>query len=238
MSKRQNVDMSANTDVVKIVQSEDIAPASATAEDGAPAAAAPAKIKQSRSKQYQDTRSKVDRTKFYEPSSAIELVKEISYSKFAGTITADIVTKDQTSIDLTLPHSTGKTLRVVIADDAVLADISAGKIEFDILVTSRQFVPKLAKYARVLGPRGLMPNPKNGTITENPEAKKKELESGAMTYKSEKKQPVMHITIGKTDMSTSDLVENLQAVMTALQSKLVRVVISATMSPGVKVKIS
>lgn len=239
MAKRQNVDMSANNDVVKIVASEEV-----TAQDGETTTGdqttqkAPAKPKQARSKRYQDARSKVDRTKFYEPAAAIELVKELSYSKFPGSITADIVTKDQVAVDVTLPHTTGKTVRVVIADDALLADLEAGKFEFDILVTSRQFVPKLAKFARVLGPRGMMPNPKNGTITENPEAKKKELESGAMTYKTEKKQPVMHVTIGKTSMPTSDLTENLQALMDALQTKMVRVAISATMSPGIKVKIS
>lgn len=238
MGQKKNVDMSANTDKVKIVSSEDIAPVAATAsDDAAQAAPAPKAKVVARSKRYQDARSKVDRTKFYEPSAAVDLVKELSYSKFAGTITADIVTKDQTSIDLTLPNATGKTVRVAVADDALLTDLEAGKIEFDILVTSRQFVPKLAKYARVLGPRGLMPNPKNGTITENPEAKKKELESGAMTYKTEKKQPVMHISIGKTDMKTADVVANLEALMNALVNKVVRLSISATMSPSVKVKL-
>ena len=236
MAKRQNVDMSANNDVVKIVASEEGSEVTQT--DAAQPAAAPKKVRQGRSQRYQAARSKVDRTKFYDPSTAVELVKELSYSKFPGTVSVDVLTKDIMSVDLTLPHATGKSIRVAIVDDAVLEALQAGKIEFDVLVTARQFVPKLAKFAKVLGPRGLMPNPKNGTITENPEGKKAELESGKMTFKTEKKQPVMHITLGKTSMKTAELAENLEAVLTALTGKVVRAAVSATMSPGVKVKIS
>jgi large subunit ribosomal protein L1 len=234
MAKRQDVDMSANDDVVKIVTVD--AP---TEEVGAEEksskkakAAGPA-----RSKKYTAVRSQVDKTKFYDPFAAVELVKRLSYSKFEGTVTIDLVVKEGTTqVDVTLPHSTGKVLRVAIASDEIIKEIEAGVINFDILVASRQFIPKLAKLAKILGPKGLMPNPKTGTVTENPEAKKKELEGGKMTFKAEKKQPVMHITIGKTSMETSKLVDNIHAISKALELKLIRMTISATMSPGVKVK--
>lgn len=231
MAKRQDVDMSANDDVVKIVAAVD-------APQAEEKATKKKKTTTGRSKKYVVVRSQVDKTKFYDAFAAVELIKRLSYSKFEGTITADILVKEGTTqVDVTLPHSTGKVLRVAIASDELIKDIEAGTINFDILVASRQFVPKLAKLAKVLGPKGLMPNPKNGTITENPEAKKKELEGGKMTFKAEKKQPVMHITLGKVTMDTQKLVENLNALITALENKIIRLTIAATMSPGVKVKI-
>lgn len=233
MAKRQDVDMSANDDVVKIVAATD----TPVVEEEEKATKKKKKTV-GRSKKYTAVRSQVDKTKFYDAFAAIELVKRLSYSKFEGTITTDILVKEGTTqVEVTLPHSTGKVLRVAIASDDVIKEIEAGTINFDILVASRQFVPKLAKLAKILGPKGLMPNPKNGTITENPEAKKKELEGGKMTFKAEKKQPVMHITLGKVSTDTQKLVENLNALIVALENKIIRLTISATMSPGVKVKI-
>jgi large subunit ribosomal protein L1 len=120
----------------------------------------------------------------------------------------------------------------------MLAQIEAGTIDFDILITEPHFMPKLAKHARVLGPKGLMPNPKNGTITPNPEIKKKELESGKMTIRTEKKAPLMHVTLGKTSMETKDLVENLNALIAALGPKAVKLTLAASMSPSVKVALA
>lgn len=234
MAKRQDVDMSANDDVVKIVAVDAPTEEAGTEEKTSKKAKATGPA---RSKKYTAVRSQVDRTKFYDPFAAVELVKRLSYSKFEGTVTADLVVKEGTTqVDVTMPHSTGKAIRVAIASDELIKEIETGTITFDVLVASRQFVPKLAKLAKILGPKGLMPNPKNGTITDNPEAKKKELEGGKMTFKAEKKQPIMHITIGKTSMETSQLVDNMNAISKALELKLIRMTISATMSPGVKVK--
>ena len=116
-----------------------------------------------------------------------------------------------------------------------MTDIEAGKIDFDVLVASPEFMPKLAKFARVLGPKGLMPNPKNGTLTPKPEIKKKELEAGKFNLKTEKKAPLMHLSIGKMDMSSKELTENLEALLKALNGKLLKVSIAASMSPSVKV---
>ncbi|OGJ15610.1 MAG: hypothetical protein A2632_00265 [Candidatus Pacebacteria bacterium RIFCSPHIGHO2_01_FULL_46_16] len=242
MGSKRNVDMSANSDVVKVV---------ADASGNAPSESVTATTEETtavvkkrrstagRSKRYLAGRSQVDRTKAYDVFAAIELVKRLSYTKFDGTITADVVVREaDTQIQLTFPHSTGKVLRVAIASDEIIADIAAGKIEFDVLISPPAFIAKLAKYARTLGPKGLMPNPKNGTITDKPEVKKKELESGATLLKAEKKQAVMHVILGKVSMETKDLVENTQALIIALDTRALRLTLSASMSPGVRVQIS
>ncbi len=189
-----------------------------------------------RSQKYQAVRAQIDKTKKYDPFAAIELVKKLSYTSFAGTITAHLVVKEAgMSASVTLPHSTGKSIRVAIVTDEVLKQIENGEINFDILVSAPQYMPKLAKFAPVLGPKGLMPNPKNGTLTPNPEAQKQKLEAGTVTIKTEKKAPLVHVQIGKTSMDTKQLVENLEALFKAFNTKLVRASIAATMSPGVKV---
>lgn len=233
MAQRKNAEAAENTDVVKVVEAQDEASVEQAAEVKAK------KATRVRSKKYAAVRAQVDRTKYYDAFSAIELLKRLSYTKFDGSVTADILVREGTTqVDVTLPHATGKVLRVAIATEELIAEIQAGTINFDILVASSQFVPKLAKLARILGPKGLMPNPKNGTITNNPEAKKKELESGKMTFKAEKKQPVMHITLGKVSTETKSLVENLTTLMGALENRIVRLTISASMSPGIKIKLA
>lgn len=192
-----------------------------------------------RSKKYKAVRSKVDRTKEYDPFSAIELVKKLSYSNFEGTIAAHLNVKEQgLAREVKFPHSRGQNIQVEIADESTLEKIEAGKIDFDILVATPDFMPKITKYAPILGPQGLMPNPKNGTLTPNPEQKKKELESGRVSVKTERKAPVMHVAIGTTDMETKELLENLQTLLEAFRRKLNKVTLAASMSPGIKVDFS
>ena len=197
-----------------------------------------AKAKKVRGKKYQAVRAKLDKTKLYPPTEAVELVKKLSYSKFVGSIEAHLVVREEgLAVNLALPHSTGKSVKVAIVDKKLLTDIEAGNIDFDVLVAHPEFMPKLAKHARILGPKGLMPNPKNGTLTPNPELKKKELEAGKFVLKTEKKAPLMHLIIGKTDMETKDLVENIKALMTTLKGKILKLSIAASMSPGIKVNV-
>jgi large subunit ribosomal protein L1 len=148
-----------------------------------------------------------------------------------------VVREAGTSVSLTLPHSTGKSVRVAIASDEVIAKIQAGEIDFDVLVAHPSFMPKLAKFAPVLGPKGLMPNPKNGTLTPNPEAAQKKLEAGTVTVKTEKKAPLMHVRIGKNSMETAQLTANLETLLKTLKGKVLSMAIASSMSPGVKVVI-
>ncbi len=236
MGAKRKTGVISSTDEIKIVE----APAEEVTGQGAVTSEAPKKKASSRirSKRYVSARSQVDKTKKYSTSAAIELVKKLSYAKFDGTITAHAVVKEVgVSVPLTLPHSTGKTVNVAVASDEVLAKIADGKIDFDILVAHPSYMPKLAKFAPVLGPKGLMPNPKNGTLTPNPEAQKKKLEAGTVTIKTEKKAPLLHVRIGKNSMATKQLVENVEALTKALGIKLVSLVVASSMSPGVKVAV-
>ena len=193
------------------------------------------KSKKVRGKKYQAVRAQLDKTKTHDPASAIALVKKFSYSKFDASIEAHIVVKEiGTSVDLTLPHNTGKSVKVAIADEALLAEIEQGKINFDVLLASPELMPKLAKLAKVLGPKGLMPNPKNGTLTPKPELKKKELEAGAFTLKTEKKAPLMHLVIGKVSMDDKMLEENILAVLKALKNRILKVAIAPSMGPAIR----
>jgi large subunit ribosomal protein L1 len=195
-----------------------------------------AKKQRSRSKKYHSARAQVDKTKAYDTFAAVELLKKLSYSKFAGTVTVDLIVKEAgVEATLSFPHSTGKTVTATIVTEEVLKQIEAGQTDFQILITEPRFMGQLAKFARVLGPKGLMPNPKNGTVTTNPELKKQELEGGKVTVKTEKKNPLMHIVIGKTNMETDALVENIQTLFTSLKGKIVKASISASMSPGIRV---
>ena len=253
MGTKRNVDMSSTQDTVKIVKSDqtgltqDVSPASDQVAEISPVAdqisdettkKTATKKKFVRSHRYTAKRSLVDRTREYDAFAAVELVKKTSYSKFAGTITADLLCReagDQGSV--TLPHSTGKVMRVAVASDELIAQLEKGVIDFDILLSTPAFIPKIARYAKLLGPKGLMPNPKNGTITAQPEKRQKELAKGALQIRTDRKFPVGHVVIGKTSMDTKNLVANLNALTTALKDKLIKLTISATMSPGVKIKI-
>ena len=228
--------MTATETEVKIVEAESEVKTEGETVTEVTSAKKPAKAKKVRGKKYHAVRAQLDKSKFYPSKEAVELVKKLSYSKFVGSVEAHVVVREVgVSIDLALPHSTGKSVKVAIADAQVLSDIEAGKIDFDVLVAHPEFMPKLAKLARVLGPKGLMPNPKNGTLTPNPELKKQALEAGAFNLKTEKKAPLMHLTIGKTDMSAADLAANVDALIKALKGKILKLSIAPSMGPGIKV---
>ena len=240
MGSKRNVSMSVTTDTVKKVSAE---PADVQENQDQSLGSDSQKkvLRTSRAKRgskYTAARSLVDKTKRYSIAEAIELVKKTAYAKFDATITADAVVKeigDQGSV--AFPHSTGKSIRVAIVSDDLIAQIEAGTIDFDVLLTNPSYMPKLAKFARTLGPKGLMPNPKNGTITQDPEAKKKELETGKTALKSEKKAPLLHVMVGKTSFESQQLVENVEALVAALDYRLKKLTLSAAMSPGVTIKV-
>ncbi len=193
-----------------------------------------------RSHRYQHLRSLVDRTKTYPLSEAIKLVKTTSLSRFDGSVEAHLnVTETGLKAQVSFPHSTGRTTRVAIADDKLIEQIAAGKIDFDILLSTPQMMSSLAKYAKILGPKGLMPSPKTDTITQNPEKKKQELEGGKTLVRTEPKAPLMHLVVGKVSMKESELAANLETLIQALAPKnITKLTLSATMGPGIKVDLS
>lgn len=193
-------------------------------------------------KAMQAAKSQVDRTKLYAVTDAVQLVKKTNITQFAGTLTVhlNLVGKDApTRVELTFPHLAGAAKKVAIVSDEVLAAIDKGVLDFDILVTHPSFMPKLAKYAKLLGPKGLMPSPKAGTVTPNPEAKAKEFAAGKTVVKAEAKFPIMHVTVGKVDQKESELVANIQALIEAVKPRNIgKAVLASTMSPGIKLQLS
>lgn len=203
-----------------------------------------------RSKKYVEKSSLVDKTKLYAVANAVSLVKQTSFTKFDGTVEihinlnaatlgSDKGEKKDFRGTVTLPHGTGKKIRVVIADDAIIAEVEQGKINFDVLVAHPSMMPKLAKVARTLGPKGLMPNPKTGTVTDNPEKRAKELSQGQVNFKTEPENPIIHLAVGKVSFEDTQLVENISAMLTAVgRGKIVKATINCTMGPGVKLVIA
>lgn len=187
-------------------------------------------------------KSKVDPQKKYEIGDAVKLVKSGNITKFVSTVTLhlNLIAKDApTRVELTFPHMAGTAKKVAIVTDDLLVQIEKGKIEFDILVTSPAFMPKLAKYAKVLGPKGLMPSPKAGTVTPDPEKKAKEFAAGKTVVKAEAKFPLMHVTIGKVDQKDEELIANIKALFDAVKLKNVtKATLASTMSPGVKLQLN
>ena len=191
-----------------------------------------------RGKKYIESRSRVDKTKLYSVSDAVKLVKELSFSKFTGSIEAHLQLREVgAQATITFPHSIGKTVRVAIVNEELIEQINKGEINFDILLARPADMKLLTKFARTLGPKGLMPNPKNGTLTPKPETKKKELEAGAITVKTERKAPLIHQVIGKTDMTEKELSANIEALLKAFTTKALKLHICASMSPSVRVMV-
>ncbi|MCD6225869.1 50S ribosomal protein L1 [bacterium] len=198
------------------------------------------KIRQ-RSKRYLEAKAKVDRTKLYPLKEAVALVKKTSLSKFVGNLEAHLVVDSTGEIgEVQLPHFKGKEKKVVVADDKVIARIKEGKIDFDVLLASPKMMPKIVPLARVLGPKGLMPNPKNGTLVDNPqEAVKKFSQGGVIKIKTEKKAPVVHLVLGKLDQPDKELVANVEALIAAIgKQRIKKMTLCATMGPGVKVAVN
>ncbi|MDO8686652.1 MAG: hypothetical protein Q7K11_00380, partial [Candidatus Berkelbacteria bacterium] len=156
-----------------------------------------------RSKKYQEVKALVDAKEKYEIKEGIELVKKTSMTKFDGNVEVHIRIlgkngkPEQVRGLLQYPHSTGKKLNIVILDDKIIEEIEKiKKADADIYLTTPAMMAKVAKLAKILGPKGKMPNPKAGTITENPEKTMKDMSAGQVEYKTDK-DGNLHQVIGK-----------------------------------------
>ncbi|BBA22367.1 50S ribosomal protein L1 [Mycoplasmopsis bovirhinis] len=224
------------------------------------------------SKNLKNAREQFDRTIAYELEEAIELAKKTSYAKFDASIdltfnlNLDVRKADQQLRgSVLLPNGTGKSIRVLVvtnspekskaAKDAgadIVVDgpaleqrIKEDQFDFDVMVADPAMMPLLGKYGKKLGPKGLMPNPKTGTVTPTPEKAVEELKKGKANYRTDK-AGIVHSLIGKQSMSTQALVENAK-VLIALIKKLkpaavkgtymLNLTVSASMGPSVKIKI-
>lgn len=215
----------------------------------------------------------IDKNKYYFADEAIELAKKASTSRFDGSLELhlnlglDTKAEQKVRASATLPHGTGKTVTVMafvgtdkekavrdagadfIGSDKTIEDLAKGiaPINFDRTVATPDFMPKLAKVAKILGPKGLMPSPKNGTVSPEPEKAVRELKKGKLEIKSEANTPIIHLSLGKLSFPTRDLKENFEHVMGVVKEAkpakvqgdyLKSAVISPTMGPSVKVDIT
>lgn len=220
------------------------------------------------SKRFENLKQEVLKKNIYTLDEAINLVKKISTTKFIETIEAHISLNidpksgnQQLRTNVDLPYGTGKTIRIgvltdaekrnqllndgadIVGGDDLIDDISKGIINFDILLTSRQFMPKLTPLGKILGPKGLMPSPKFGTVTDNFKLAIQEFKKGKVEYRADK-TGIVHLGIGKASFSEKELKENLLAIYLSIEKNKPQGVkgryfnsftICSTMSPGIPI---
>jgi large subunit ribosomal protein L1 len=222
-------------------------------------------------KQFKAALEKVDRQKYYDPLEALQMVKDLSFTKFDGTVEIHLRTgldprqADQQVRDVVvLPHGLGKTVRVLVFaqgegatlareagadyvadDDEWIKKIQDGFTDFDVAISTPDMMGKAGRLGRVLGPRGLMPNPKAGTVVQAQDLPRtiEEAKAGRVEFRLDKTANI-HAPIGKVSFDIEKLFENMSALMEAIRkakpsgakgSYIRRVTIASTMGPGIKV---
>lgn len=219
-------------------------------------------------KNFRAAAEKVEKFKLYSPLEAVKLVKEVAPAKFDETIEAhfrlgiDTRKADQNIRgSISLPHGTGKTVRVavfaegekareaeeagadVIGSDELVAAIQGGEINFDAAIATPNMMAKVGRIGKILGPRGLMPNPKLGTVTMDVAKMVGELKAGRVEYRADR-YGICHVPLGRVSFDDQKLVENYAALYTEIlrvkpssaKGRYVKsIALSSTMGPGVKV---
>ncbi|MBO8157454.1 MAG: 50S ribosomal protein L1 [Bacillaceae bacterium] len=222
-------------------------------------------------KKYLEALKLIDRTKAYDIKEAIELVKKTATASFDETVDAAFrLGVDPKKADqqirgaMVLPHGTGKTQKVLVfakgdkakeaeaagadyvGEQDLINKINQGWFDFDVVVATPDMMAEVGKLGRVLGPKGLMPNPKTGTVTFEVEKAVKEIKAGKIEYRVDKSGNI-HVPIGKVSFDDQKLVENFEALVETLvkakpqSSKgtyMRNVAISSTMGPGIRVDVS
>lgn len=190
-----------------------------------------------RGKRYEENKKMVDKKKIYDLKEAILILKKFKKASFDESVEIHL-NVDEIGLkgEVELPYSTGKTIRVKIVDEKVLEDIEKGKLDFDVLISHPSFMPRLTKYAKILGPKGLMPNPKAGTISTNPEEVLKKFQKGVLRWKTESKAPLIHQMLGKISMKEEELIANIEKFIESVGKKhILKAFIKTTMSPSVRI---
>lgn len=219
-------------------------------------------------KKQKEAFAKFDKTRVYSLEEAVDVVKQISYAKFDASFDLDVrlgvdprKANQMVRGSVTLPHGTGKTVRVLaivtpekeeeakaagadyVGLDEFVTKIQGGWTDIDVVVTMPACMPKLGKVARILGPRGLMPNPKTGTVTMEIGKAIKEAKAGKIDFKVDK-FGIIHTAVAKCSFDSQKIVENTREVLNtiiklkpaAAKGTYVKsITVSSTMSPGVKV---
>jgi len=220
------------------------------------------------SKKYKEALAKVDSEKLYTLAEASELVKEVTFTKFDASVDVDVrLGVDPRKADqmvrgvAALPHGVGKDVRVLVlctpdkeaeakeagADfvglDEYIGKIEKGWTDIDVIITMPSVMAKVGRLGRVLGPRGLMPNPKSGTVTPEIGKAVKEVKAGKIDFKVDK-FGIIHTTVGRASFEAGKIKENVEELMAVINklkpnsakgTYMKSVTISTTMSPGIKI---
>lgn len=220
------------------------------------------------SRRYQDTVEKVDREQLYEPEAAFEIVKELATANFEETIELSVklgVNPEHADQNIrgtvVLPNGTGQETKIivfakgekareaeeagadVVGEEDLAEKIEEGWLDFDLALATPDMMSVVGKLGRILGPKGLMPNPKAGTVTFELEKSINEFKAGKLEYRVDKEGNI-HLPIGKDSFSVQELLENFKKIMDVLISEkpaaakgryLRTIAISPTMGPGVKI---
>ena len=220
-------------------------------------------------KKYTDASRRYDKVALHGVNEALELVKSLASASFDETVEVAIQlgvdprkADQQVRGTVSLPAGTGKTARVAVfangdaaaearaagadfvGSDDLVAQIEGGMMDFDVAIATPDLMAQVAKLGRALGPRGLMPNPKTGTVTTDVGKAVTEFKGGRVEYRTERQGAVVHVPLGKASFSADDLIANFRAVVDELNRVkpasakgryVKRVAISSTMGPGVKV---
>ncbi|NIM92912.1 MAG: 50S ribosomal protein L1 [Anaerolineales bacterium] len=223
-----------------------------------------------RGRKYQEAAEKIDRDMQYEPRNALSLVRETSFTKFDGTVEVHIrLGIDPRHADqlvretVMLPHGLGKTVRILvfaegdaarlaeqagadyIADDEIIEKIQGGWFEFDAAVAVPEMMGKVGRLGRILGPRGLMPNPKAGTVVPEDDLPRviDELKAGRVEFRADRTANI-HVPIGKVSFETDMLFDNMAALMEVVKKArpaatkgtyIRKITVTSTMGPGIRV---
>ena len=181
------------------------------------------------------------RSKSYPLKEALELLTKLNQGKKTNTVELHINTLN-TGIkgEVSLPHSTGKKQIIEVFSDKTVVKINAGKIDFTTLLATPADMPTLAKHAKVLGPKGLMPTPKNGNLIQDTKKRLEELSKGAtLSYKTETKFPIIHLSLGPVTQKTDHLTENIKALIKHINPiKIKSVFLTSTQTPSIKLDTS
>lgn len=198
------------------------------------------KVSKIRGKEYQKAKKMIDQNNKYPLKEALELLKKVSLGKFNGSVEVHLnVIEKGLSGDVNLPHFQAKAKKVVVFNDDIGNNLKAGKFDFDVLLASPADMPKILPFAKILGPKGLMPNPKNGTLVPEPQKAIANFSSTSLHFKTEKDFPLIHTIIGKLNQPAEELSANFQALIKAVNpQKIKKAVLKSTISPGIKVSLT